>query len=72
MLQLPIYDAPTRELILVDTPSELEKQIGVARRAVMHYYSQGHSQVQGVVNKWIGVEHAVERMSFYAHNMTYV
>lgn len=48
--------------MLQETPSELETQIGVARRAVTGVYSDAYSSVQGVISKWIGVEHAVERM----------
>ena len=48
----------------METPSELEKQIGVARRATQETLSDVQAQLQGVITKWIGVEHAVERMSF--------
>ena len=47
--------------MLQETPSELERQIGVARGAVTDVYSKVHGEVQGVVSKWIGVEQAVER-----------
>lgn len=42
-------------------PSELERQIGVARRAVTARYLDAQARVQGVVSRWIGVEQAVER-----------
>ncbi|OSD05101.1 hypothetical protein PYCCODRAFT_1475659 [Trametes coccinea BRFM310] len=58
--KLPIYPAPEPEIILVETPSELEKQIGVARRAVTATYEDAHARVQNVVSRWIGVEQAVE------------
>ncbi|RDX51735.1 hypothetical protein OH76DRAFT_1463125 [Lentinus brumalis] len=58
--KLPIYPTPEPELILVETPSELEKQIGVARRALTDTYLDAHARVQGVVSRWIGVEQAVE------------
>lgn len=47
-------------MVLVETPSELEKQIGVARRAVTTTYLDAHSRVQSVISRWIGVEQAVE------------
>ncbi|GBE87293.1 apolipo protein O-domain-containing protein [Sparassis latifolia] len=59
--KLPIYSAPTPEIVLVDTPSKLERQIGNARRAVTTRYLEAHARVQGVVSRWIGVEEAVEK-----------
>lgn len=59
-LKLPIYPSPDSEVVLVETPSELEKQIGVARRAVTTTYLDAHSRVQSVISRWIGVEQAVE------------
>lgn len=50
-------------IVLVETPSELEKQIGIARRAVTASYLDARAQVQGVVSRWIGVEQAVESAS---------
>ncbi|KAI0659863.1 apolipo protein O-domain-containing protein [Cubamyces menziesii] len=58
--KLPIYPAPDPEVVLLETPSELEKQIGVARRAVTATYLDAHSRVQSVISRWIGVEQAVE------------
>ncbi|KAL0573047.1 hypothetical protein V5O48_008906, partial [Marasmius crinis-equi] len=58
--KLPIYSQPEPEILLQEVPSELERQIGVARRHLFAGYKETHSQVQGVVSKWIGVEHAVE------------
>ncbi len=66
--QLPIYPTPEPELILVETPSELEKQIGVARRALTDTYLDAHARVQGVVSRWIGVEQAVESASYTSSN----
>ncbi|EGO28782.1 hypothetical protein SERLADRAFT_459578 [Serpula lacrymans var. lacrymans S7.9] len=58
--RLPIYAAPTPELVLLDTPSILETRIGEVRREVKKAYQGAHTQVQGVVSRWIGVEEAVE------------
>ena len=44
----------------METPSELEKQIGVARRALTDTYLDAHSRVQAVVSRWTDVEQAVE------------
>ncbi|CCM06590.1 uncharacterized protein FIBRA_08868 [Fibroporia radiculosa] len=59
--KLPIYPAPNTDILLLDTPSELEKQIGVARRAVTATYDDARGQVQGVISRWINVEQAVEQ-----------
>jgi MICOS complex subunit MIC26 len=61
--QLSIYPEQEREIIVVDSPSVLETQIGVIRRAVTGVAHDAHAQVHGVVSKWIGIEHAVERVS---------
>ncbi|TCD61112.1 hypothetical protein EIP91_009030 [Steccherinum ochraceum] len=59
--KLPIYPRPDPEILLQETPSELERQIGVARRAVTSTYLDGHARVQEMVSRWIGVEKAVEK-----------
>ncbi|KAF8963234.1 apolipo protein O-domain-containing protein [Flammula alnicola] len=58
--KLSIYPSPTPEILLVNSPSRLEKEIGVVRRHVLRTYGDAHAHVQGWVSKWIGVEHAVE------------
>jgi organizing structure protein 2 len=50
-------------LVLVEAPSRLETEIGVARRAVTGAGRDVHARVQGVVSRWIGIEHAVESAS---------
>ncbi|KAI0300542.1 apolipo protein O-domain-containing protein [Multifurca ochricompacta] len=57
---LSIYPEPEREIIVVDSPSVLETQIGVARKSVTATAQNVHAQVHGVISKWIGIEHAVE------------
>lgn len=47
--------------MLEEVPSDLERQIGVARRAVTATYLDTQARVQGVVSRWIGIEQAVER-----------
>ncbi|EIN05639.1 hypothetical protein PUNSTDRAFT_54573 [Punctularia strigosozonata HHB-11173 SS5] len=58
--KLPIYPKPDPQVVLVHESSELEKQIGTARRAVTQAYANTHARAQDLVSKWIGVEHAVE------------
>ncbi|KAL4254768.1 MICOS complex subunit [Abortiporus biennis] len=58
--KLPIYPQPDPEIVLQETPSELEKQIGKVRRRLTATYDDAHGRVQEVVSKWIGVEQAVE------------
>uniref|UniRef100_A0A8H7XL84 MICOS complex subunit n=1 Tax=Psilocybe cubensis TaxID=181762 RepID=A0A8H7XL84_PSICU len=58
--KLSIYPAPTPDIVLVESPSALEREIGVVRRHAMRAYDDAHAHVQGWVSKWIGVEHAVE------------
>jgi len=58
--KLSIYPSPTPDILLVDSPSELENHISVVRRKVLQTYAQAHSHIQGWVTSWIGVEHAVE------------
>ena len=58
---------------MVETPSELEKQIAVARRAVTGTYLDARSRVQEVVSRWIGIEQAVEcafDTSFLSNTLT--
>ena len=58
--KLSIYPDTDSETILLDTPSPLEHQIGQARRKVTETIRQARDGGQGIVNKWIGVEQAVE------------
>ena len=53
----------TPDILLVDSPSQLEREIGVVRRHVLRVYDDAHAHVQGWVSRWIGVEHAVESTS---------
>ncbi|KAF9007090.1 apolipo protein O-domain-containing protein [Cyathus striatus] len=57
---LSIYPKPDPEIILVETPSQLEKQIGVARVQTLQAVSEARAHVQGWIDRWIGIEHAVE------------
>jgi len=58
--QLSIYPEPEREIVVVDSPTVLERQIGVVREAVVGVARDVHRRVHGAVSEWIGIEHAVE------------
>ncbi|KAG5353088.1 hypothetical protein C0989_010470 [Termitomyces sp. Mn162] len=58
--KLSIYSAPTPDVLLVEEPSALEREIGVVRRKVSEALFDTHSQIQAVVSRWIGIEHAIE------------
>jgi organizing structure protein 2 len=59
-MQLSIYPTPIPDLVLLDTPSALEKRIGMARREITGYYTGVHSQAQGIIDRWINIEEKVE------------
>ncbi|EEB90332.1 hypothetical protein MPER_11472 [Moniliophthora perniciosa FA553] len=56
----PIYPQPDTEILVQEVPSELERQIGIARKSLTATYREAHGHVQGLVSRWIGVEQAVE------------
>ena len=59
--KLPIYPIQEPEIVLQETPSELERQIGSVRRSVTATYLDTYGRVQELVSRWIGVERSVER-----------
>ncbi|KAJ7099037.1 hypothetical protein C8R43DRAFT_851289, partial [Mycena crocata] len=44
--------------------SVLENHIGTGQRAATGQYNETHSQVQGLVVRWIGVKNRIERACF--------
>ncbi|KIL61638.1 hypothetical protein M378DRAFT_179977 [Amanita muscaria Koide BX008] len=58
--KLSIYPSPTPDIVLLDTPSRLERQISKVRKNILNTVQESRNEVQSVVDKWIGVEHAVE------------
>ena len=66
-LKLSIYPETDSETILLDTPSPLEHQIGKVRRKITEAIGQARDEGQGIVNKWIGVEQAVESAHIYTY-----
>lgn len=59
--KLSIYPKPDAEILLVETHSHLATHIGIVREHATAAYSEGQATVQSAVDKWIGVEHAVEK-----------
>jgi len=59
--KLPIYPKPDPEIQLVRTDSELARHVGVSREYATSTYLDAQSKVHSAVEKWIGVETAVER-----------
>ncbi|CAK5280017.1 unnamed protein product [Mycena citricolor] len=70
--KLSIYPAAEEEILLLNTPSDLELKIGETRRAVAGTLREAHSSVQGLVSQWIGIEGQVEARlkSLHAPNET--
>ena len=68
---MSIYSAPEPKLILIDTPSELERRIGDAREKLTSTYSDSYAYVQSWVDRWIAIEHAVESALHDADNYSF-
>lgn len=62
--KLSIYPEPDAEVLLVETHSELEHQIGQLRVQGTQIYDQSRGAVQSAISRWIGVEEAVESEPF--------
>lgn len=58
--QLSIYPEPEAAVTLVPTQTELERQIGSARRRVDSLTQSARSSLTSSVNSWIGVEKRIE------------
>ncbi|KAG8812036.1 hypothetical protein FRC17_002222 [Serendipita sp. 399] len=58
--RLPIYPTDSPKPEVVEVPTQLESNIRKTREIVAEAYGAGRSRVQTVVDRWIGVEHAVE------------
>lgn len=58
--QLPIYPTESPKLEVVDAPTQLEQTIRETREKATETYLTGRSHLQLVVDRWIGIEHAVE------------
>jgi hypothetical protein len=58
-LQLPIYPAPQPEIVLVETSSDLESHIAVAREQTTSVFRSVRDETQKVVSKWIAIERRV-------------
>ncbi|KIY44290.1 hypothetical protein FISHEDRAFT_78195 [Fistulina hepatica ATCC 64428] len=58
--KLSIYPPSSNGVLLADDPIPLEAEIGQARRAVTRTFRGAIARVQGVVDRWIQVEYAIE------------
>lgn len=58
--QLSIYPEPEPKVEIVPVQTELERQIGSARRAVAHLSSDTRTSVRSLVDRWISLERSVE------------
>jgi hypothetical protein len=59
-LQLPIYPVESPKPEVAEAPTQLEHTIRKARESVTDTYLIGRAHTQMVVDRWVGVEHAVE------------
>ncbi|CAD6888096.1 unnamed protein product [Tilletia controversa] len=58
--RLPIYDQPEQPITLVETHTELERQVGSIRRSLQSSASSVQHQVQDLTSSWIARERALE------------
>lgn len=58
--KLPIYPLPDPKIQVVPVQTELERQIGTARRAVSHLTTDTRTSVRSLVDRWISVERSIE------------
>lgn len=58
--QLSIYPNHSPPLVLLDSPSPLETQIGQIRRELGGHYNGAIGQVQNIIHRWISIESRVE------------
>ncbi|KAE8233748.1 hypothetical protein CF326_g1206 [Tilletia indica] len=58
--RLPIYDQPEELITLVETHTELERQVGSIRRSIQSSTSSLQNQVQDLTSSWIARERAME------------
>ncbi|SJX65065.1 uncharacterized protein SRS1_15891 [Sporisorium reilianum f. sp. reilianum] len=58
--KLSIYPLPDPKIQVVPVQTELERQIGTARRAVSHLTTDTRASVRALVERWIHVERSIE------------
>ncbi|GAC71498.1 predicted dehydrogenase [Moesziomyces antarcticus T-34] len=58
--KLPIYPLPDAKVEVVPVQTELERQIGSARRAVSSVTAETRGSVRSLVDRWISLERSVE------------
>jgi hypothetical protein len=59
-LQLSIYSSPPEPVTLAEVRGPLEDQVASARTFLSDATKQGRDTIRGQVDRWIGVEKAVE------------
>ncbi|CAG8578151.1 18464_t:CDS:10 [Rhizophagus irregularis] len=60
--KLSIYDEPKPDIILVESPTRLEKEIRQTRIQVIKAARDFEQQIHGVANKWIAIEQDTEKI----------
>ncbi|EST09120.1 Apolipoprotein O [Kalmanozyma brasiliensis GHG001] len=58
--KLSIYPQPDPKVEIVPVQTELERQIGSARRSLTHLTSDTRSTLRSLVDRWISIERSVE------------
>lgn len=59
-IQLSIYPQTDPKVEIVPVQTELERQIGTARRSLTHLTSDTRTTLRGLVDRWISIERSVE------------
>lgn len=59
-VQLPIYSSPPEPVTLAEVRGPLEDQVASARTYLSETTQSARHAIRGQVDKWIGVERAVE------------
>lgn len=58
--KLSIYPEPDAKVEVVPVQTELERQVGSARRAISHVTADTRSSVRSLIDRWISVERSIE------------
>ncbi|RHZ46641.1 hypothetical protein Glove_610g4 [Diversispora epigaea] len=59
--KLSIYDDPTPEIVLVESPTKLEQDIRKTRTKIAQTKNKFEYNLRGVINKWIEIEQKTEK-----------
>ncbi|KAJ9474410.1 MICOS subunit MIC26 [Pseudozyma hubeiensis] len=58
--KLPIYPQPDPKVEIVPVQTELERQVGSARRTLSHLTTDTRHSVRSLVDRWINIERSIE------------